>query len=165
MNLSLRIFKISLIFFAALFVFGCSKDEEDKDTRSSDEKILEYLAEHNIEAIKDTSGLYYYIERQGDGTYMDTTQTTVYLFYKGYFTNGRVFDSRTTSPYGAVLSETVKGWQIGIPLFDKGAKGKLFIPSELGYGPNDYNEIPGNSVLIFDIEVVKFYGIKSNLIL
>lgn len=157
MNQTLRIFKIAAVFFAALFVFGCHKDDEDKDTRSSDEKIQSYLSEHNLTATKDSTGLYYIIERTGNGVFMDSTQTTARVYYKGYLTNGGVFDSRLSTPFDAKLSQTIKGWQIGIPLFDKGAKGKLFIPSELGYGASDQGNIPANSVLIFDIEMLNFW--------
>jgi FKBP-type peptidyl-prolyl cis-trans isomerase FkpA len=38
--------------------------------------------------------------------------------------------------------------------FGKGGKGRLLIPSPLAYGDRDMGEIPSNSALIFDIEVV-----------
>ncbi|MCX6297073.1 MAG: FKBP-type peptidyl-prolyl cis-trans isomerase, partial [Bacteroidetes bacterium] len=52
------------------------------------------------------------------------------------------------------LNEVIKGWTEGIPYFKKGGKGKLIIPADLGYGSDDYNGIPGNSVLIFDIKLI-----------
>ena len=38
----------------------------------------------------------------------------------------------------------------------KGGKGTFFIPSALGYGPNAIGNIPENSVLIFEIELIDF---------
>jgi FKBP-type peptidyl-prolyl cis-trans isomerase FkpA len=35
----------------------------------------------------------------------------------------------------------------------KGAKVKLVVPPQLGYGDYDLDDIPPNSVLLFDIEV------------
>ena len=52
------------------------------------------------------------------------------------------------------LNRLIKGWQEGIPLFKKGGKGILLIPSELGYGNVSQGAIPENSVLIFDIELI-----------
>jgi FKBP-type peptidyl-prolyl cis-trans isomerase FkpA len=52
------------------------------------------------------------------------------------------------------LYQLIEGWQIGIPKFGKGGKGKLLVPSRLGYGSSDRGSIPANSTLIFDIELL-----------
>ena len=48
----------------------------------------------------------------------------------------------------------IQGWQEGIPLFSEGGIGKLLIPSALGYGNRSVGNIPENSVLIFDVELM-----------
>ena len=79
-------------------------------------------------------------------------------FYKGYLTCNRVFDETTSvEPAEFGLNGVIPGWTEGIPLFKKGGKGKLLIPSALGYGPNGTFGIPGNTVLIFDIELISFF--------
>ena len=62
------------------------------------------------------------------------------------------WDSGQTATFP--LSGVIAGWQQGIPLFKKGGKGILLIPSELGYGNVSQGAIPENSVLIFDIELI-----------
>ena len=54
------------------------------------------------------------------------------------------------------LGGLIAGWQIGLQKYKKGTKGKLLIPSGYGYGPSGQGSIPGNAVLIFDIEMVSF---------
>ena len=50
---------------------------------------------------------------------------------------------------------SVQGILEGIQLFNKGGKGRLFIPSMLGYGPRALGpEVPAYSNLVFDVEVV-----------
>ena len=68
------------------------------------------------------------------------------------------FDSTEgRDPYTTSLFNTIRGWQQGIPLFKKNGKGKLLVPSHLGYGSRDFGNIPKNSVLIFDIELLGFF--------
>jgi FKBP-type peptidyl-prolyl cis-trans isomerase FkpA len=78
--------------------------------------------------------------------------------YKGYLTDGTVFDeSKTGSPATFALKTVIPGWQEGLQLIGVKGKIKLLIPSALGYGSTAKTNIPANSVLIFDIELVEFY--------
>ncbi|KAL7519478.1 hypothetical protein ACHAWF_000242, partial [Thalassiosira exigua] len=51
-------------------------------------------------------------------------------------------------------SQVIKGWTEGLKLLRIGSKARFIIPPSLGYGPNDYGPIPGNSTLIFDVEIL-----------
>lgn len=116
-------------------------------------EIIEYLAEEGIEnAIQTDTGLYYVIEEEGTGEHPTSTDN-VTVVYKGYLTNGVVFDQSNEVGYTDTLTNLIQGWQEGIPYFKEGGSGKLFIPSRLGYGNEDRVNIPGGSVLIFDIEL------------
>ncbi|MFT5300950.1 MAG: FKBP-type peptidyl-prolyl cis-trans isomerase FkpA [Mariniblastus sp.] len=42
-----------------------------------------------------------------------------------------------------------------MPAFATGGIGKLLIPSHLGYGSSGFSSIPGNTVLLFDIELLQ----------
>jgi len=53
------------------------------------------------------------------------------------------------------LSNVIQGWQEGIPLFNEGGSGILLIPSALGYGSQTVNSIPSNSVLIFEVTLLR----------
>lgn len=84
--------------------------------------------------------------------------STVTLNYVGMFEDGTIFDA--SEKHGQPLSFTlgagqvIKGWDQGILGMKVGGKRHLVIPSELGYGPNDYGPIPGGSTLIFDVELL-----------
>ena len=49
----------------------------------------------------------------------------------------------------------MKGWTEGLQLVGEGGKIQLYIPAELGYGQRNMGKIGPNSVLIFDVDVVK----------
>lgn len=140
-----------------LIIFTLNACEKEKQYEIDDQKIRNYLQENNIDAEKHASGIYYYIEKEGDGV-QPNSYSTVLIHYKGYLLDGTEFDSSYDRGEAVTMSlpNTITGWQIGIPLLRKGGKGTLFIPSTLGYGSQSPSAlIPENSVLIFDIELLE----------
>jgi FKBP-type peptidyl-prolyl cis-trans isomerase len=120
------------------------------------EKIEGYLTDNNLTATATPSGLYYNITQEGSGGHPNL-QSTVTVKYKGYRLNGKVFDETIGNNTATFpLKNLILGWQEGIPLLKKGGKGTFFVPSNLGYGGQRIGDIPANSVLIFDIELVNF---------
>lgn len=148
---------INLVFstMVALAVTGCSSknkaDHQCTTAEENDSTMLSYISANGITATKDSSGLYYQIIDPGTGA-TPTINSTVKATYTGKFTDNKSFDGGTAS---FPLSGVITGWQIGIPHIKQGGKIKLIIPPNLGYGCNDYSSIPGNSVLIFDVELLE----------
>ncbi|MBL7814644.1 MAG: FKBP-type peptidyl-prolyl cis-trans isomerase [Saprospiraceae bacterium] len=142
----------------SLFVAILSSSVACKKDVDEDKLITDYLTSKGLTAEKTTEGLYYIIETQGTGsTNTPTPSNTVTMRYKGYLLDGTVFDqNQTTAGFTSPLYGLIKGWQIGVPKFKKGGKGKLFIPSSLAYGSSGSGTIPGNTPIAFDIELVDF---------
>lgn len=119
---------------------------------SEEPTILAYAANNGIFATRHTSGLYYEIISQGSGATPSGT-SKIFVTYTGKLLDGRVFDSQTDpSKTGWVLNSLIEGWQIGLPLIQKGGEIKLIVPSSLGYGCS--NALPPNSILYFDVTLV-----------
>jgi peptidylprolyl isomerase/FKBP-type peptidyl-prolyl cis-trans isomerase FkpA len=78
--------------------------------------------------------------------------------YKGTLTNGTQFDSSYGSkPFSFTLGagQVIEGWDKGFAGMKVGGKRKLTIPPELGYGSRSTGSIPPNSILIFEVELLK----------
>lgn len=137
-----------LLLILSISIFSCSKDDNTT--------IKEYLEKNNIEAEFHDSGIYYTIEKLGTGGHPNIN-STVTTHYKGYYLDDEEFDSsHGGDPLKFGLRQVIKGWQIGIPFFQKGGKGTLFIPPHLGYGSNPPGDIRDNAPLAFDIELIDF---------
>ena len=117
-------------------------------------KILLHISQkNNLTAQRSDSGLYYVINEAGDGE-QPTAASNVTVAYKGYFTNGNVFDQSKPEGISFGLNQVIKGWTEGIPYFKEGGSGILLVPAHLGYGNNDRDPIPGGSVLIFEVKLI-----------
>ena len=145
---------LSTLLVLTLFI-SCSKDTETVTdyTAKNEQEIKDYLAKNNLTAQRSTSGLYYIINEQGTGT-QPTAASNVTVAYKGYFTNGNVFDQSKAEGISFGLNKVIRGWTEGIPYFKTGGSGVLLIPSHLGYGSTNNGPIPGGSVLIFDVKLI-----------
>ena len=102
------------------------------------------------------SGLQYKIIEPGNDV-KPGPQDTVWVRYKGSLIDGTVFDAVAddADPIMLTLNRVVAGWTEGLQLIGEGGKIDLFIPSELGYGEQGNQSIPGNSVLLFNVELTK----------
>ncbi|MDT0648338.1 FKBP-type peptidyl-prolyl cis-trans isomerase, partial [Zunongwangia sp. F260] len=139
--------KISLLTLLFVSFISCNDDNNQSVDYVSlnDQEIQDYLEENDLEAEKSNSGLYYIIEEEGTGE-QPTATDDVRVAYKGYFTDGEVFDQSDADGVTFNLQEVIRGWTEGITYFKEGGSGTLLVPSHLAYGPNNYRGIPGGSV-------------------
>ena len=103
------------------------------------------------------SGLQYKVITEGTGEQPGLTDR-VTTHYHGMLTDGQVFDSSIDRGQPATfgVNQVIAGWTEALQLMKVGDKWKLFIPTELAYGPNPRpgGLIGPNMALIFDIELI-----------
>lgn len=148
----MKTYVLLVLVFASLTACNNSDDNVDFKVKNNEE-IIAYIDKNNLDAQKSDSGLYYVIDELGSGKQPVAT-SNVTVAYKGYFLDGKTFDQSDANGISFGLQQVIKGWTEGITYFKEGGKGKLLIPSHLGYGPKGRPGIPGGSVLIFDIHLI-----------
>lgn len=77
------------------------------------------------------------------------------IHYTGKFIDGTVFGTTENGdgPISVSIDNTVPGFSKGLTGMKEGEKRRLFIHPDIGYGKS--GQLPPNSLLIFDVEVVK----------
>lgn len=103
------------------------------------------------------SGLQYEVIKEGTGK-QPAASDSVTVHYTGKLIDGTVFDSSVErgEPATFGVTQVIPGWVEALQMMKEGAKWRLFIPSQLAYGPNGAGNIIGpNSTLIFDVELIK----------
>lgn len=102
------------------------------------------------------SGLQYEVLEEGEGAKPGPADT-VTTHYEGRLIDGTVFDSsyERGEPASFPLNRVIPGWTEGLQLMSPGAKYRLYVPAELAYGDRAAGQIPPNSALIFDVELLE----------
>lgn len=145
----------------SILLFDVEIIDMPDQAKVDDSVIVSYLAKNNIKATKTPSGLYYTITQKGLGPNAKPGKK-VTMNYTGKTVDGKIFDSNTDPKFNHVQpftfslgqGQVIKGWDEGVQLLNLGSKGAFFIPSGLGYGAQGAGkDIPGNAVLIFDVEL------------
>lgn len=168
--------------FDAPKVFDSYFVELEEETKKQEE-LLEASREKFIkdnenlegEVIRLPSGVVMIKTKEGTGV-VPTPQQQVLIDYAGYLEDGTLFDTSWASaakeagkydenrdknggykPFPTLYSTSARlapGFREAMLNMKVGERARIFIPSFLGYGSRDYGPIPGNSNLIFDIEIV-----------
>ncbi len=119
----------------------------------------QYLAENakRPEVRTTASGLQYEIIKEGEGA-SPKPNDSVTVHYTGALIDGRVFDSSVErgEPATFGVTQVIPGWVEALQMMKPGAEWRIFVPSNLAYGPQGAGGIIGpNMTLIFDIKLIK----------
>ncbi len=134
--------------------------EQAKRAEANRKAGEKFLAENKTKpGVKVTpSGLQYQVIKEGNGVKPKATDV-VQVHYTGTLMNGKTFDSsyERNEPAEFPVNGVISGWTEGLQLMSEGAKYKLFIPSELGYGEQGVPSagIDPGAVLLFEVELLK----------
>lgn len=138
-----------------------SEGLREKDMAEATENLKkgETFLEENKgkEGVKVTkSGLQYKVIKEGSGP-KAKAKDTVEVHYRGRLIDGKEFDSSYSrnEPATFPVDRVIPGWTEALQLMNPGSKYELFIPANLAYGERGNPTIPGNSVLVFEVELLK----------
>lgn len=111
---------------------------------------------HLDQMVKRASGLYVQDLVTGNGSVAARGRTAV-VHYTGWRSDGKQFDDGEISvTLGS--RQTILAWEEGLLGMRVGGKRRLVVPPNLGYGARGAgNDIPPNTVLVFDMTLQSVY--------
>ena len=125
----------------------------EKNLQEANEFLGKNVREAGIVEIE-PGKLQYQVIEQGNGATVEPNSRPL-INYTGKLLDGTVFgrSSEVGGPITLPLDQTIPGFKKGIQGMKEGEKRRLFIHPDLAYGT--LGHLPPNSLLIFEIEVVK----------
>ena len=134
------------------------KQREERAAKAL-EKSKAFLAENRkkpgVKMLE--SGVQYEVIEEGSGT-PPTESDKVKVHYEGRTIDGKKFDSSRDrgQPATFAVKGVVKGFGDALTHMKPGARWKVYIPPELGYGKRGAGNVIGpNEVLVFDLELLE----------
>ena len=138
-------------------------EQQQKRQFSTDKKLIhEYASSQKLKTKRLSSGVSYSLKKKGKGD-LPSDGDIITFHYEGFLLDGKPFDSsykrKQAFSFQFGKGKAIKGLEEALRYFKKGSEGWILIPSKLAYGPMEIDEngiyIPGHSVLIFKVKVLK----------
>lgn len=132
----------------------------EDNLKAAEAFLAKNAQEPNVKSIV-PGKLQFMILKEGTGETV-AEHGTPSINYTAKYLDGTVFDSSEAAggPVTIPLDQTIPGFSKGLVGMKEGEKRRLFVHPDLAYGKT--GQLPPNSALIFDVEVIKVKGEQKN---
>lgn len=146
----------NILFIVLLgFIFSACGKYSDKEKDAFDQQIAAYVKKNNLQMTKSESGLYYVIHEEGEGDFIKPN-AIISTTYTGKLLDGKLFDNQKV-PVEFQLNKLVDGWREIAHYLKPGGRAAMIVPPQIGYGAQKLEDIPANSILIFELKIEDVY--------
>jgi FKBP-type peptidyl-prolyl cis-trans isomerase len=124
--------------------------------RRNRDQIAAFVERVGWNALETPSGLWIVIEESGNGPTILENDNVTYTFHSALLDGTPCYEATSQNPKQIIVGKgsVESGVEEGLKHLNRGARAIFLIPPYLAHGNfGDRNRIPGNSVLIYSIEV------------
>jgi len=160
-----RILSLSLIALLAVGAGACGSDSPTAPVPTIEQTT--FAASLGVDLSKMTKALegYYYQDTQAGTGDIVRLSDSLDVSFNGYLADGTTFALANTQVMQLGVTPVMQGWALGLLGAPIGGRRRLIIPPSLGYGDraivdgaNGKVVVPKNSVLIYDITILRVRG-------
>lgn len=143
-------------FLVVLLVLASCTTYSDKELKEFDTAIQDYIDSTGISMERTESGLYYNIIKEGEGDHTIGYNDQVTFYYKASFFKGKTFQIiDKDDPLSYKVNQLIIGWQDALMLLKEGGEIEIIIPPQLAYADKNTGLVPANTILKYDLTVLK----------
>lgn len=114
------------------------------------------------EKYKNSEGAMFADAQPGSGAELKSGMKAA-VYYKGWLTTGQMFDASRPDDKGQLqpfvfqlgANQVIPGWEQGITGMKVGGTRLIIVPPAVGYGAQGQGSIPGDSVLVFQVQLLE----------
>ncbi|RYU95962.1 FKBP-type peptidyl-prolyl cis-trans isomerase [Emticicia agri] len=154
-----------------LVVVGCSvllnacsgflTNDLEETVKLNDQQMLNYINTKNLQMTKADNGMYYQITKPNAAGKNANLGDEVKIHFVMSLLDGTRIDSTErlkNAPYSAIFGGTIylQGLLDALSILKEGERGTFLVPSYLAFGEQARDKIPGKSVIVFDLEAVRY---------
>jgi peptidylprolyl isomerase len=151
-----RLISLSLVVTAFSIAGGLDSSGPGTVIPIEETSFASALGVNLSQSTRTAAGVYYRDISVGTGPVVANGQT-LRVRYTGWLSSGLMFETNTTQPqpfpFVLGVDNVIAGWHDGLQGVRVGGKRQLIIPASMAYGSQGSGPIPGNAVIVFNIEV------------
>jgi FKBP-type peptidyl-prolyl cis-trans isomerase len=122
--------------------------------------IVDYLHQHEVNAVTDSTGIRYVISNPGSGPAPTWFQKLKFTIVGKSLATGTQFYSGTSAPsdlFDSRMVDYVNGIQFGLSKIGVGGKITVYVPSGLAFGTTEdpSTNLPANSNVIYEVQLTE----------
>lgn len=138
---------------------ACTQDRPTGPvTTVEDAKFAPSLNVDLTESERLPSGVYIRDLAVGEGAAVEPF-STVAVKYTLWLSNGQLMETGTIddpeNPLMLGRQQAIRGFELGLVGMQPGGRRQILIPPVYGYGAHGYGSIPGFSILVFEVELLR----------
>jgi FKBP-type peptidyl-prolyl cis-trans isomerase FkpA len=145
---------VLLVFFCMTFM-ACQKEALQHE--ADIQMIRQYLIDSSITAVENTAANFFYnlsCDSSETISPVRDSKLKIKIKYKAYLLDGTLLHDSNGVEETIEMDKAIFGWQLALELMHLNDTMLLLLPSRLAYGETGTVDVPPNSVMRFDIELI-----------
>jgi FKBP-type peptidyl-prolyl cis-trans isomerase len=154
--------KLNILLILVVLSFGCNDNNiiepisEAEQLEIDLDLIDNWLADSSItNVLHHPTEIRYTINKQGSGVPARVADVLRVKYEGRFLDTGLVFDSNETFDFVLNSGSIILGWFFMLQEMREGDEFTIYIPSKYAYGTRGSGTIPPNTVIVFDIELIR----------